>query len=162
MASNRMGRINEEIQRELSDLIRTVKDPRVHGLISITRVDTTNDLKTAKIYVSVLEEDKREPMMAALKSAAGFIRRELGRNIIIRYSPELSFVSDRMDAMALGAALADRDVAVRSGLHCAPLAHQTAGTIETGTVRVSFSAFNTEEEVFRFLETLADILQGKS
>ena len=74
----------------------------------------------------------------------------------------LSFVSDRMDAMALGAALAERDVAVRSGLHCAPLAHQTAGTIETGTVRVSFSAFNTEEEVFRFLETLADILQGKS
>ena len=57
---------------------------------------------------------------------------------------------------------AERGIAVRSGLHCAPLAHQTTGTIETGTVRVSFSAFNTEEEVFRFLETLADILQGKS
>ena len=55
MASNRIGRINEEIQRELSSLIRTVKDPRVHGLVSITAVDTTPDLRYAKIFVSVLD-----------------------------------------------------------------------------------------------------------
>ena len=58
MPSNRIGRINEEIQRELAALIRTVKDPRVHGLVSITAVDTTSDLRYAKIYVSVL--DKRD------------------------------------------------------------------------------------------------------
>ena len=55
MPSNRIGRINEEIQRELSALIRTVKDPRVHGLVSITAVDTTADLRWAKVYVSVLD-----------------------------------------------------------------------------------------------------------
>ena len=60
----------------------------------MTRADVTRDLRHAKIYVSVLEDDKREGMMAALKKAAGFIRRELGQNIIIRYSPELTFISD--------------------------------------------------------------------
>ena len=56
MPSNRIGRINEEIQRELAALIRTVKDPRVHGLVSVTAVDTTPDLRYAKIYVSVLDK----------------------------------------------------------------------------------------------------------
>ena len=56
MASNRIGRINEEIQRELANLIRTVKDPRVHGLVSITAVETTPDLRYAKVFVSVLDQ----------------------------------------------------------------------------------------------------------
>lgn len=72
-----------------------LNDPRVDGTFSVTRAEVTRDLRYAKIYVSVLEDEKREPMMAALKKAAGYIRRELGRNIIIRYSPELSFVSDK-------------------------------------------------------------------
>ena len=96
MASNRIARINEEIQRQISADIRRLKDPRVSGsgMVSVTRVDTTGDLRYAKIYVSVLEEDKREPMMKALKSASGFIRRELGKRMLIRYSPEMTFVSD--------------------------------------------------------------------
>ncbi|MBQ9346212.1 MAG: aminotransferase class V-fold PLP-dependent enzyme, partial [Oscillibacter sp.] len=61
---------------------------------------------------------------------------------------------------AVGDALGERGIAVRSGLHCAPLAHRTAGTLDTGTVRVSFSDFNTAAEVRRFLEVLAEILYG--
>ena len=91
MASNRIGRINEEIQRELSALIRTVKDPRVKGLISITAVDTTPDLKYAKVYVSVLDKGDVHEVVKGLKSAAGYLRRELGRVLQLRYTPELTF-----------------------------------------------------------------------
>ena len=95
MSYNRIDRISEEGRREVDRIIREdLSDPRVSGTFSVTRAEVTRDLRHAKIYVSVLEDDKREGMMAALKKAAGFIRRELGHNIIIRYSPELSFVSD--------------------------------------------------------------------
>jgi ribosome-binding factor A len=95
MSYNRIDRISEEVRREVDRIIREdLNDPRIAGTFSVTHADVTRDLRHAKIYVSVLEDDKREGMMAALKKAAGFIRRELGHNIIIRYSPELSFVSD--------------------------------------------------------------------
>ena len=79
MATNRINRINEDIQRELASLIRTVKDPRVHGLISITRVDTTTDLRYCRVYVSVLDHSDVKEVVKGLKSAAGYLRRELGR-----------------------------------------------------------------------------------
>ena len=88
MASNRIGRINEEIQRELAALFRTVKDPRVHGLVSITHVETTPDLRYAKVYVNVKE------VIKGLKSAGGYLRRELGRALSLRYTPELVFQAD--------------------------------------------------------------------
>ena len=94
MASNRIGRINEEIQRELASLLRTVKDPRVHGLVTITNVDTTSDLRYARIYVSALNKDQEKDMLKGLKSAAGFLRRELGRALQLRYTPELQFIAD--------------------------------------------------------------------
>ena len=94
MASNRIGRINEEIQRELAALIRTVKDPRVHGLVSVTAVDTTPDLRYAKIYVSVLDKSDVKEVVKGLKSAGGYLRRELGRALPLRYTPELQFVED--------------------------------------------------------------------
>ena len=95
MSYNRIDRISEEVRREVDRIIREdLSDPRVSGTFSVTRAEVTRDLRHAKIYVSVLEDDKREGMMAALKKAAGFIRHELGQNIIIRYSPELTFVSD--------------------------------------------------------------------
>ena len=95
MSYNRIDRISEEVRREVDRIIREdLNDPRIAGTFSVTHADVTRDLRYAKIYVSVLEDDKREGMMTALKKAAGFIRRELGRNIIIRYSPELTFVSD--------------------------------------------------------------------
>ena len=101
MASNRIGRINEEIQRELSSLIRTVKDPRVHGLGSITAVDTTPDLRYAKIFVSVLDKSDVKEVVKGLRSAGGYLRRELGRSLQLRYTPELTFVAD--DSIAEGA-----------------------------------------------------------
>ena len=94
MASNRIGRINEEIQRELSNLIRSVKDPRVTGMISVTAVDTTPDLKFAKIYISVLDKSDCTQVLKGLKSASGWLRRELGHSLNLRYTPELTFVRD--------------------------------------------------------------------
>ena len=95
MSYNRIDRISEEVRREVDRIIREdLNDPRISGTFSVTHADVTRDLRHAKIFVSVLEDDKRADMLAALKKAAGFIRRELGRNIIIRYSPELTFVSD--------------------------------------------------------------------
>ena len=101
MPSNRIGRINEEIQRELSALIRTVKDPRVHGLVSITAVDTTADLRYAQGYISVLDHRDGKEGVKGLKSAGGYLRRELGAALKLRYTPELQFVED--DSIGQGA-----------------------------------------------------------
>ena len=101
MPSNRIGRINEEIQRELAALIRTVKDPRVHGLVSVTAVDTTPDLRYAKIYVSVLDKSDVKEVVKGLKSAGGYLRRELGRALPRRSTPELHCVeADSFDTGA--------------------------------------------------------------
>ena len=102
MASNRILLINEEIQKELSALLRTVKDPRVQDvMISITRVETTPDLRYTKVYVSFLQEDKAQSALAGLISAAGYLRRELGRNLRLRYSPEIVWAAD--DSIVYGA-----------------------------------------------------------
>ena len=94
MASNRMGRINEEIQRELSALIPRVKDPRVTGMVSVTAVETSPDLKYAKIYVSVLDKENEPQVLKGLKSAGGWLRRELGHTLNLRSTPELTFIRD--------------------------------------------------------------------
>ena len=94
MPSNRIGRINDEIQRELAAQLRNLKDPRVSGMVSITRVDTTNDLRYAKVYVSALNKDQEKDVLKGLKSAAGFLRRELGRALSLRCTPELQFIGD--------------------------------------------------------------------
>ncbi len=96
MPSNRIGRINEEIQRELSGQLRRLKDPRVSqvGMVSITRVDTTGDLRYARVYVSVLDKAQEKEVLKGLKSAAGFLRRELGQALQLRYTPELQFIPD--------------------------------------------------------------------
>ena len=95
MASNRLMRINEEIQKELSGMIRNLKDPRVQDtMISITRVETTPDLRYAKVYVSVLDKSDVKEVIKGLKSAGGYLRRELGRTLSLRYTPELVFQAD--------------------------------------------------------------------
>ena len=102
MASNRIGRINEEIQKELSSLIRNLKDPRVQDtMISITHVETTPDLRYAKIYASFLQEEKASDALKGLKSASGYLRRELGRSLQLRYTPELQWALD--DSITYGA-----------------------------------------------------------
>ena len=102
MASNRIGRINEEIQKELSSCIRNLKDPRVQDtMISITRVETTPDLRWAKVYVSFLQADRAKDAIKGLKSAGGYLRRELGRALNLRYTPELQWALD--DSITYGA-----------------------------------------------------------
>lgn len=102
MAGNRIARINEEIQREMSTLLRSLKDPRVQGgMVSITHVDTTGDLRYARIYISVLNKEEEKEVMRGLRSAAGYLRRELGSALRLRYTPELQFIAD--DSIAYGA-----------------------------------------------------------
>ena len=102
MASNRIGRINEEIQKELASAIRNLKDPRVQNtMISITHVEATPDLRYAKVYVSFLEENKANDGLKGLKSASGYLRRELGSALQLRYTPELVWELD--DSITYGA-----------------------------------------------------------
>ena len=95
MGFERTDRISEEVRRALDKIIRgEVNDPRVCGTWSITHADVTRDLRYCRVRVSVLEEELRKDMLKALKNAAGFIRRELGREVDLRYTPELIFELD--------------------------------------------------------------------
>lgn len=96
MSYQRIDRISEEVRREVDAIIREeLHDPRVGGTYSVTRAEVTGDLRYAKIYISVLEDDRRDSLMEALKKAKGYIRHALGKRMIIRYTPELVFVSDK-------------------------------------------------------------------
>ena len=102
MASNRINRINEEIMKALSALLRTVKDPRVADtMISITRVETTPDLRYAKVYVSFLQEDRAAEALKGLKSASGYLRRELGSVLRLHHTPDIQWALD--DSITYGA-----------------------------------------------------------
>ena len=110
----RTDRIASEIMREAERIIREdVSDPRTDCMFSITHVDVTRDLRYAKVYVSVYEEEKREPMKKALKSAAGFIRHNIGRRVQLRYTPELLF---------------GLDTTIEYGVHIASLINQVRKT----------------------------------
>ena len=94
-AYDRIDRISEEIRRNVDKIIREdVRDPRIDGTWSLVRAEATRDLRYCKIRVSILESDKRAPMMDALKKASGFIRRELGHEVDLRYVPEIQFELD--------------------------------------------------------------------
>lgn len=95
MASNKLARTNDDIQRVLSALLREIKDPRVQqGMISVTRVETTGDLRYSKIWLSVLGMHDEKEFKRGLKSASGWLRRELGSSMNLRYTPELVFEID--------------------------------------------------------------------
>ena len=97
MASNKLNRTNEDIKFVLSRLLPQVKDPRVNqgGMLSITHVDTTGDLRYSKVYVSVLGELNEKEFKKGLKSASPWLRRELGSALNLRYTPELVFELDK-------------------------------------------------------------------
>ena len=112
----RTDRIAAEIMRETERIIREdVSDPRTQCMFSITHVDVTRDLRYAKVFISVYEEEKREPMMKALKSAAGFIRHNIGRRVQLRYTPELLF---------------ELDTTIEYGVHIASILNQVIKTEE--------------------------------
>ena len=94
MANYRRGRINDEMKKEISQVLREVKDPRIaDAFISITAVDVTGDLKFAKVYYSAMMGDKKE-VAKGLKSSAGYIRREIARRLNLRMTPEFTFIED--------------------------------------------------------------------
>lgn len=90
-------RINGEVQKELSRIItREIKDPRIHPMTSVTQVIVTPDLKECKAYISVLGDDEaQKDTLSGLKSASGYIRRELARSINLRNTPEITFCMDQ-------------------------------------------------------------------
>lgn len=101
MAKFRQQKIDEEMKRELSSIIPSLKDPRLSGgLISVVAVHVTKDMKFAKVYVSVLGNDENE-VLKGLNSSAGFVRREIGNRMKLRYTPEIHFTAD--DSIAYGA-----------------------------------------------------------
>ena len=98
-------RINEDIQRELSVLLKNIKDPRVNqGMISITAVDTSGDLGLTKVYLSVYDLKYKKDFMKGLKSASGYLRYELGRALNLRHTPQLQFELDK--SLERGASIA--------------------------------------------------------
>lgn len=100
--NNRLGRIDEEFKKEMSSIISyDLKEPKVTGLVSVTRVKVTPDLRYAKVWVSILNAKSVEETLEGLKKSAGFIRAELAKRINLRYTPELSFVID--DSLEYGA-----------------------------------------------------------
>ncbi|NLL35535.1 MAG: 30S ribosome-binding factor RbfA [Clostridiales bacterium] len=101
----RIEKINDEIRSALSSLLSSVKDPRVRGVVTIVKADTTPDLKQSKIYVSVLDESTADEVLTGLKSASGFLRSGLGRALNLRNTPELIFIRD--DSIKHGAYILD-------------------------------------------------------
>lgn len=100
--NNRVDRISEEVMRELSQLLRNVKDPRLSGvMLSILRCEVTNDMRWCKVHLSVLGDCNEKELKQGLKSCSGFLRRELAQRLRLRYTPELTFVLD--DSIAYGA-----------------------------------------------------------
>jgi len=100
--NNRFERINEELRKEISNIISfELKNPNATGLISITKVKVTNDLKFAKVYVSILNSKNVKDTLAALKKSSGFIRSEIAKRVNLRQTPELIFELD--DSMEYGA-----------------------------------------------------------
>ncbi len=111
MSSFRIDRISEEVRHAIDAIIREMNDPRIGGTYAVTRADVTRDLRWAKVYVSVLEDEKADEMIGALKKAAGYIRHELGQRVDLRYTPELLFQRDRNIAYGVHIAQVLKEVA---------------------------------------------------
>lgn len=96
MAKHRMDRINEEMKKEMANILRDIKDPRMKAMVSVTAVQVTNDLKYAKIFLSVFGKDKaeEEETLAALNKAKGYIRHQLSLTLNLRNTPELKLIED--------------------------------------------------------------------
>ncbi|MEG2813775.1 MAG: 30S ribosome-binding factor RbfA [Oscillospiraceae bacterium] len=102
MASIKIGRISEDIKKELSELLRDLKDPRISKMLSIIKLSVTNDLSHCKVYVSAIEgAEQTKRSIEGLKSANGFIRKEIASRLHLRKTPEFHFIAD--DSIETGA-----------------------------------------------------------
>ena len=139
MANYRKARVDEEIMKEMANILRTVKDPRVSGaFVSVTAVDCTADLKFAKIFYSVMGERRKGDTQKGLENASGYIRTCLAKALNLRITPELKFVES--DAMKHGAHIsellkkveAELDEADRREAEAAANEENTEGETENG------------------------------
>ena len=103
MPNHHIDRVNDDIRRVLAEKLREVKDPRVNqgAMLTVTHTDTTSDLRHCKVYISVLGQFDEKQLAKGLKSVSGYLRRELGHSLDLRYTPELTFILD--DSIAHGA-----------------------------------------------------------
>ena len=103
MPNHHIDRINDDIRRVLAEKLRDVKDPRIQqgAMLTVTHTDTSADLRHCKVFVSVLGQVDEKQLVRGLKSVAGYLRRELGQSLDLRYVPELTFLLD--DSIAHGA-----------------------------------------------------------
>ena len=138
MANNRIARTNDDIQRVLSELLRNVKDPRVQqGMISVTRVETTGDLRYSKVWLSVYPLKDEKNFRRGLKSASGWLRRELANSMALRYTPELIFEIDH--SIEYGAHISQ----MITNLELSEAANDPAGEHSTGAAE---NAIGTKEQ----------------
>ena len=95
MAGYKFGRVSEDIKREVIAVMRELKDPRITGLLTVVRVEVSSDLSYAKVYVSAVEGiETAKTAVKGLKAASGYIKRQIGKNLHLRKTPELSFIAD--------------------------------------------------------------------
>lgn len=95
MSFDRTDRVSEELKKELASLIPNLKDPRISRMCSVISATITKDFKFAKVYISVMGNDKeKQDTIKGLNSAAGFVRKEIGRALRLRYTPEITFELD--------------------------------------------------------------------
>ena len=128
MPKNRQERINDEVRAALSDALRFLKDPRVSGLVSIVRCEVTGDLRYCKTYVSIMgTEEQQKNAMKGLKSACGWLRRELSERVKLRYTPEILLTLDN---------------SISRGVHISEILHNIESSIknENGGVTVDNKA----------------------
>ena len=117
MPSKKLGRINEDIRLVLSEILRDVKDPRVQqGMISVTAAEATGDLKYCTVYVSVFGLKSEKDFMKGIKSASGWLRRELGNRLALRNTPELVFRLDNSIEQGAHINKLIAEVAAREGI----------------------------------------------
>lgn len=139
-------RINGEVHRELSRIIsREIKDPRIHPMTSVVEVEVTPDLKYCKAFISVLGDEKaQEDTMAGLKSAVGFIRKELARSVNLRNTPELIFVMDQSIEYGVNMSKKISDVISEDEARASE-SHEAAGEYEAAGEQEGFEAETTGE-----------------
>ncbi len=95
MASFKFSRTAEDVKRELTDIFRTLKDPRINGMLTIVKVDLSHDLSYCKVYVSSMDGyDAAKNAVKGLKNAAGYVRRELSNRLSMRHTPQITFEAD--------------------------------------------------------------------
>ncbi len=117
MAGYRINRTGEDVKRELTDIMRQLKDPRINSLLTVIKTELSNDMSHCKVYISSMEGlDKAKEACKGLNSAAGYIRREMNNRIKMRRTPEFHFIPDNSTEYSAGIARILNDLERNGGM----------------------------------------------